>query len=259
MGGSERTKDSGGYSGERISARLSRTGSGDHLTLSSGGPDGNAATVDGVKDETYTVLEQHARFWDRDGDGVITMWDTYRGFREIGFNILMSILSMLIINLNFSYPTRMAYSYIPDPFFRVYIHGMYKAKHGSDSGVYDTEGRFSPHAFNTMFDKWDLNQKGALSGRELWDMLHANRNVMDPYGAFAAVFEFGATWLLVQKDGKVYRDDLKAVYDGTIFYRIRDLRQSGKGWNQGFGLWDFAGFVVRRTTRVLQRILPLAK
>ena len=46
MGGS-------GYSGERISARLSRTGSGDHLTLSSDGPDGSTMAVDGAKDETY--------------------------------------------------------------------------------------------------------------------------------------------------------------------------------------------------------------
>lgn len=30
---------------------------------------------------------------------------------------------------------------------------------------------------------------------------------------FAALFEWGSTWLLIQKDGKTYREDLRAVYD----------------------------------------------
>lgn len=29
----------------------------------------------------------------------------------------------------------------------------------------------------------------------------------------AAFFEWGSTWLLIQKDGKVYREDLQGVYD----------------------------------------------
>lgn len=30
---------------------------------------------------------------------------------------------------------------------------------------------------------------------------------------FAALFEWGTTWLLIQQDSKVYREDLRAVYD----------------------------------------------
>lgn len=29
----------------------------------------------------------------------------------------------------------------------------------------------------------------------------------------AAVLEFGTTWLLIQKDGKIYKEDLRGVYD----------------------------------------------
>jgi hypothetical protein len=29
----------------------------------------------------------------------------------------------------------------------------------------------------------------------------------------AALFEWGTTWLLIQKDNKVYKEDLRAVYD----------------------------------------------
>jgi hypothetical protein len=35
---------------------------------------------------------------------------------------------MVIINGNFSYPTRLAKSYIPDPLFRVYVGSIHKAK-----------------------------------------------------------------------------------------------------------------------------------
>lgn len=75
-----------------------------------------------------TPLQQHTLFWDRDGDGMIYPWDTYIGFRELGFNMLFSFLATLIINLNFSYPTRLAHSYIPDPWFRVYVGSIHKAK-----------------------------------------------------------------------------------------------------------------------------------
>lgn len=74
------------------------------------------------------MLQQHVLFWDRDGDGQITPWDTYVGFRELGFNMLFSWLAMLIINLNFSYPSRLAHSWFPDPWFRVYVDGIHKAK-----------------------------------------------------------------------------------------------------------------------------------
>ena len=42
--------------------------------------------------------------------------------------MLFSLLAVLIINLNFSYPTRLAHSYLPDPFFRIYVDSIHKAK-----------------------------------------------------------------------------------------------------------------------------------
>merc|ERR1712225_175153 len=66
----------------------------------------------------YSVLQQHIIFWDRNGDGVITPIDTYIGFRELGFNIFFSLIAVVVINLNFSLPTRLAHSWIPDPLFR---------------------------------------------------------------------------------------------------------------------------------------------
>ncbi|KAJ5981964.1 hypothetical protein N7451_012064 [Penicillium sp. IBT 35674x] len=155
-------------------------------------------------------LQQHILFWDRDGDGMIFPWDTYNGIRELGFNIIFAILATLIININFSYPTRLAYSWFPDPWFRVYVPSIHKAKHGSDSGTYDPEGRFLPQLFENLFPKWDQDDD--------------------------ALFEWGTTGLLIQKNDKVYREDLRAVYDGSLFWKIREARTTPTGWTQGWGL-----------------------
>ncbi|KAK0714184.1 Caleosin related protein-domain-containing protein [Lasiosphaeria miniovina] len=185
-----------------------------------------------------TVLQQHVLFWDRDGDGAIYPWDTYKGFRELGFGIPFSLLSVFVVNAGLSYPTRLAHSYVPDPWFRVYVTSIHKAKHGSDSGTFDNEGRFCPQMFENMFSKWDTDGDGTLSAGQLLNMIAGHRLAVDPFGWFAGVFEFGSTWLLVQKDGRVSKEDLRQTYDGSIFWRIRDARLHGKGWHKGFGLRD---------------------
>jgi len=70
-------------------------------------PRGTAVYADKHKD--YSVLQQHILFWDRDGDGQIWPWDTYVGFRDLGFNIIFSLLAVYVINVCFSLPTR----YVP--------------------------------------------------------------------------------------------------------------------------------------------------
>jgi len=207
-----------------------------NLAVSTDVPQGSTSTGHASKFKDYTVLQQHVLFWDRDGDGVIWPYDTYIGFRELGFNILFSLVAVMIININFSYPTRLAHSYLPDPFFRVYVDSIHKAKHGSDSGVYDSEGRFIPQLFENLFSKWDKDNDGALRLSELFSMMKGHRCAADPFGWGANFFEWGTTWLLLQKDGKIYKEDLRQLYDGSLFWRIRDARKSTKGWNQGFGL-----------------------
>lgn len=89
-------------------------------------PEGDEEYGNKLKD--YTVLQQHVLFWDRDGDGQIYPWHTYIGFRELGFNIIFSFVAMIIIHVGFAYPTRLGYSLIPDPWFRVYVGTIHKAK-----------------------------------------------------------------------------------------------------------------------------------
>ncbi|KAK1999483.1 Caleosin-domain-containing protein [Colletotrichum falcatum] len=184
----------------------------------------------------YTVLQQHVMFWDRNNDGVITPIDVWVGFRDLGFNLATCLLAATVIPLAFSYGTVMQYSYIPDPFFRLYVGGMHKAKHGSDSGVYDSEGRFVPQRFEDVFANCSARKDDALTLGEVFGLMSRNRCAVDPFGWSASFFEWVTTWTLLAKDGKIHKEDLRRVYDGSLFWEIRNKRRSGKGWHQGWGL-----------------------
>ncbi|EFQ29661.1 hypothetical protein CGRA01v4_14953 [Colletotrichum graminicola] len=188
------------------------------------------------KYNNYTVLQQHVMFWDRNNDGVITPIDVWVGFRDLGFNLATCLLAATVIPFAFSYGTVMQYSYIPDPFFRLYVGGMHKAKHGSDSGVYDSEGRFVPQRFEDVFANCSARQDDTLTLGEVFGLMSRNRCAVDPFGWSASFFEWVTTWMLLAKDGKIHKEDLRRVYDGSLFWEIRDKRHSGKGWHQGWGI-----------------------
>jgi peroxygenase len=159
-------------------------------------------------------LQQHVLFWDRDGDNQIWPRDVYSGFRELGFNMVFSFLALLI-NLFFSYPTRLAHTWVPDPYFRLFVDGIHKAKHGSDTGVYDPEGRFIPQNFENIFSRYDKEKCGALSFRELRDLMHGQRCAADPYGV--RITNVWGYWLTSQV--------------GSCIFRVGDhLAVASKGW-----------------------------
>ena len=186
-----------------------------------------------------TALQQHVLFWDRNNDNIITPYDVYSGFRELGFSTIFSF-GGLLINIFFSYPTRLAHSYLPDPFFRIYVDSIHKAKHGSDTGIYDSDGHLRPHLYDELFDKFDESGTGSLSVSELFSLLKKDRVAADPAGWSFAFMEWWTTWLLLQREGRVWKDDLRQCYDGSLFWRIREDRMNKEeGWKQGYGWKDF--------------------
>jgi peroxygenase len=139
-----------------------------------------------ISNLTIQVLQQHCSFFDPDHDNVIYPTDTYRGFHKLGFGVLLSLLAVFIIHPAFSYPS--LNSCIPDPYFRVCLANIHKCKHGSDSGAYDTEGRFVPQRFEDMFAKY-ADGGDSLDIRQLWHLIRGQRVIFDPVGWFAVFFE----------------------------------------------------------------------
>ncbi|KAK3150908.1 hypothetical protein QOZ80_3AG0239270 [Eleusine coracana subsp. coracana] len=143
-----------------------------------------------------SVLQQHAAFFDRNGDGIIYPWETFQGMRAIGCGYPVSFLGAFLINLVLSYPTQPGW--LPSPLFSIHIKNIHKAKHGSDSEAYDTEGRFDPSKFDAIFSKYGLAHPNALTREELRSMLKGNRNMYDFLGWVAAAGE----WLLLYSVAK---------------------------------------------------------
>ncbi|PBP28437.1 caleosin domain containing protein [Diplocarpon rosae] len=178
------------------------------------------------KNKGQTVLQQHLSYFDSDSDGIIWPLDTYRGFYNLGYGILLSLLSLIIIHVNFSYPTLPLGHWLPDPFFRIYVARIHKDKHGSDSGTYDTEGRFVPQKFEDIFSKYAGGDKQGITLNEVFDYMKGQRLFADPVGWGAAAFEWIATWILLwPEDGRMKKDDIRRIYDGSLFFEISERRR----------------------------------
>lgn len=191
-------------------------------------PHGNAEYASMHKHQT--VLQQHVDFFDPDHDGIIWPLDTFIGFHMIGFNLVLCIIATLVIHSGFSYPTNP--SWIPDPFFRLWIKNMHKAMHGSDSDSYDSEGRFVRQKFEDMWAKYSSSPEAdTLSTSDIINVHKGNRNAMDPFGWFAAAFElFALWWLLKDKNGVVHKSEARGVYDGSIFYERWEKQKNAEPW-----------------------------
>lgn len=83
-------------------------------------------------------------------------------------------------------------------------------------------------------------REGSLGVEDLVRLHARNRVAADPAGWSFAAMEWWTTWLLLQRDGRVWKEDLRAMYDGTLFWKIREERMKGEDrWTQGYGWRDW--------------------
>uniref|UniRef100_A0A7N0TG95 Peroxygenase 4 n=1 Tax=Kalanchoe fedtschenkoi TaxID=63787 RepID=A0A7N0TG95_KALFE len=173
------------------------------------------------------VLKKHVAFFDRNHDGVIYPKETYQGFRAIGCGVALSAISAVLINSSLSQKTRPGKGF--SMLFPIEVDNIKLAKHGSDSGVYDTEGRFVPSKFDGLFAKHAKTNPNALTSAELKELLKANREPKDYRGWVAAWTEWKILYALCKDaDGLLHKDAVRAVYDGSLFARLEKEKASKK-------------------------------
>ncbi|PJF19182.1 hypothetical protein PSACC_01020 [Paramicrosporidium saccamoebae] len=182
-----------------------------------------------VAPEKMTPLQKHCAFFDRNGDGLIMPWETYEGFRILGYNLLLSLFGTFLVHFFFSYWT--LDTWIPDPFFAIVLRNVDRLKHGSDTEVYEHDGTIKPiqgDAVATMLGRFDGDGKGGMDFMEMIWMTQRKWDVLDFFGWWAAKFEWIFMWILSQKNGVMSWDDIKGQYDGSLFKDI-EAKRRGEG------------------------------
>ncbi|XP_047307215.1 probable peroxygenase 4 [Impatiens glandulifera] len=179
------------------------------------------ASNDNSQIEDINVLQKHVAFFDRNHDGIIYPGETFKGFRAIGAGLLLSSVAAIFINVKLSHKTRPGK--FPSLYFPIEIKNIHRAKHESDSGVYDSEGRFVPSKFEEIFQKHALTYPNALTENEIKTFLHAKRVPKNYTGWFAAFIEWKVLYILAKdKNGLLQKETVRGLYDGTLFEKMEE-------------------------------------
>ncbi|CAH9073717.1 unnamed protein product [Cuscuta epithymum] len=169
------------------------------------------------------ALQKHVMFFDINQDGIVYPWETYQGFRILGFGIPLSTFAALFINIGLSKKTRPGKW--PSPLFPIEVKNIKFAKRASDSGVLDSEGRFVLSKFEEFFKKHARSSANGFTSKDLDQMLKETKKPNDFMGGIAAFSEWKVFYLLAKdKHGFLTKEAIRGVYDGSLFETIAKER-----------------------------------
>ncbi|XBH98919.1 hypothetical protein VPH35_128363 [Triticum aestivum] len=181
-----------------------------------------------------TPLQKHAAFFDQNRDDIIYPSETYQGLHAIGCGVVVSTAGAVFIN-GLHAPTLLGKSLYTESYqqrafkFPIYVKTIQQGKHGSDTDVYDTNGRFVPEKFEEIFKKHAHTRPDALTSKELGEMLKANRDPKDFKGRVGAFGEWRLLYFLCKdKEGFLHKETMKAVYDGSVFEKLEREKKQAK-------------------------------
>ncbi|KAJ0095675.1 hypothetical protein Patl1_15508 [Pistacia atlantica] len=165
----------------------------------------------------HDFLQRHVAFFDRNHDGIVYPWETFQDQSVAAYSCPPLV----------PFSSTWHSGKCPNLLFPIEVKNIHKAKHGSDSGVYDSEGRFVPVKFEEIFSKHAHTHHNALTSDELMAMLKFNREPKDYKGWVASYTEWKILYYLCKdKHGLLDKDTVRAVYDGSLFERMEMERQS---------------------------------
>jgi len=132
--------------------------------------------------EPLTVLERHVSYFDPDGDGEITMSQTYRGLRGIGVGALIAGLLTILINLFLGYLTQ------GKPSTRVSVRDIARGKHPYDTGSFNVKGELDEAAFTALFSAPTASPPyDRLTAAEIRKMIVKRGDPKKPFGELGSV------------------------------------------------------------------------
>jgi hypothetical protein len=132
--------------------------------------------------EPLTVLERHVSYFDTDGDGEITMSQTFRGLRGVGVGALIAGLLTILINLFLGYLTH------GKPSTRVSVRDIARGKHPYDTGTFDLKGELDENNFAALFTSPTASTPfDRLTREEIRKMIVKRGDPKKPFGELGSV------------------------------------------------------------------------
>jgi len=197
-------------------------------------------------------LARHIDFFDTDGDGIVWPSDTIYGLRRLGFSWPAAIICGWCGHLGFgpksvphpqlsditgiwsliTFLPLLLWSYVPDPFLRVYCSGLIKSKHPCSTGGFNKEGWFDEEAFEKIWAYSGSPEKDKLTQSEALAMIKSYRHgslTSDGTGRIKGPFEWSLIfWVINPPDGYITKAQVRSCFAGTIFDEIAKLREEEK-------------------------------
>ena len=179
---------------------------------------GQCIPAPAIPGDEMTALQKHLAFFDRNSDAKVSVRETLGGLRMLGIPAVVALPAAISINGAMATPTA---GY---PTLTLHIRSIEAGIHGSDTGIYDDNGLFVPEKFEAWFKTWDQDGDGALNLKELAKRLYKEEDLYDFFGLIASGGEFGALYLVAAEDGKISKERMLGLYDGSLFYTLARAR-----------------------------------
>ncbi|HWZ91418.1 MAG TPA: caleosin family protein [Polyangiaceae bacterium] len=132
--------------------------------------------------QSLTVLERHVSYFDPDGDGEISMSQTFRGLRGVGVGSVTSGLLTLLINLFLGYLTH------GKPSTSVSVRDIALGKHPYDTGTFNAKGELDEENFAALFTAATASPPfDRLTQGEIRNMIVKRGDPKKPFGELGSV------------------------------------------------------------------------
>lgn len=186
----------------------------------------------GPRRARQTALERHAAFFDPDGDGIVTIGQTWDGLARLGVRLHFRILLAPIINGFLGYLTQRR------PSLDIDVTRIAAGKHPFDTGVFDDEGNIDDGALAKLVE---AAGGGAITAREMDALIRSRGNRREQMGRLAGAlgrwFSAREVQLLfclaadtTKREGgrdvpALTTRTLKRFYEGTLLHTIARRRR----------------------------------
>ncbi|GMY20549.1 caleosin H3, partial [Fagus crenata] len=170
----------------------------------------------GHKHHNMSVLQQHVSFFDKDHDGIIYPWDTYRGTPLWLLVLIYGTNSVSLLVLDSTSPSnRLAH-----------VQPIHKATRGLQGNF-----EFVPAHFEEMFSKYACTVPDKLTLWELCRMTEGNRVIFDFAGWLISKLEWALVYALAKDaEGFLAKESERRLFDGSFFeYWAKVQKGAGVG------------------------------